>query len=348
MQPFGGNRRSIPNRIDEKKISSSSCLAGLRQMISTLTVSVVIATKNRRDDLRRAIASCLRQSASPEIVVIDDGSTDDTSEMVAREFPTVRLYRDRLSRSVVVQRNRGARLASGEIVVSIDDDAEFPSPHTIAQTLQEFGDPSVGAIAIPFINVTQGPEVLQRAPRRGGKFLTANFWGTAYAVRRQVFLELGGYREVLGQEMEEEDFCIRMLDAGYFTVLGNADPIHHFFSPSRDNRWRNIRGARNRVLFCWYNVPMPDLLLHLPGICANRIAYGIRSGYVLEALRGIGEGLLDWLRHPGERMPVSSAACREFRSLRRLAGQPLETGRRRLALGAPSRHPAPRGSAVPT
>jgi len=139
-----------------------------------------------------------------------------------------------------------------------------------------------------------------------------------------------------------------MLDAGYFTVLGNADPIHHFFSPSRDNRWRNIRGARNRVLFCWYNVPMPDLLLHLPGICANRIAYGIRSGYVREALRGIGEGLLDWLRHPGERRPVSSAVCREFRSLRRLAGQPLETGRQRLALGAPGRHPAPRGSVAPT
>jgi len=304
-------------------------------MISTLTVSVVIATKNRKEDLRRAIASCLRQSAAPEILVLDDGSTDGTSEMVAREFPTVRLYRDRVSRSVVVQRNRGARLASGDIVVSIDDDAEFPSPHTIAQTLLEFSDPSVGAIAIPFINVTQGPEVLQQAPRRDGKFLIANFWGTAYAVRRQVFLELGGYREALGQEMEEEDFCIRMLDAGYFTVLGNADPIHHFFSPSRDNRWRNIRGARNRVLFCWYNVPMPDLLFHLPGICANRIMFGIRSGHVLEALRGIAEGFRDWLRQPGQRMPVSSATCREFRSLRRLAGQPLEVGRRRLARGNP-------------
>jgi len=302
-------------------------------MMNILTVSVVIATRDRKSDLRRAIASCLQQTATPEILVLDDGSTDGTAEMVRREFPSVRLYRDEVSRSVVVQRNRGARLAAGEIVVSIDDDAEFPSPRTIAQTLNEFGNPAVGAIAIPFINVTQGPEVLQQAPRPDGKFLTANFWGTAYAVRRELFLELGGYREALGQEMEEEDFCIRMLDAGYFTVLGNADPIHHFFSPARDNRWRNIRGARNRVLFCWYNVPMPDLLFHLPGICANRVVHGVKSGYVLESLYGIGEGFLDWARRPGERMPVRKETCREFRRLRRLSGQPLETGQQHLAGG---------------
>ncbi len=278
-------------------------------MISILTVSVVIATRDRKSDLRRAIASCLRQTAAPEILVLDDGSTDGTADMVR------------------------PRLAAGAIVVSIDDDAEFPSPYTIAQTLTELHNPAVGAIAIPFINVTQGPEVLQRAPQRNGEFLTANFWGTAYAVRRSLFLDLGGYREALGQEMEEEDFCIRMLDAGYFTVLGNADPIHHFFSPSRDNRWRNIRGARNRVRFCWYNVPMPDLLFHLAGICLNRMIHGVKAGYVPETLHGIAEGFLDWLRHPDERMPVRSATCREFRRLRRRPGLPLGIGQRHLAAG---------------
>jgi len=294
-------------------------------------VSVVIATKDRKEDLRRAIASCLRQSAAPEIIVLDDGSSDGTSEMVRQEFPSVRLYRDEVAQSVVVQRNRGARLAGGEFVVSIDDDAEFPSPDTIAQTLTEFDDPRVGAVAIPFINVTQSPEVLQQAPNRSGKFLIANFWGTAYAVRRRLFLELGGYREALRQEMEEEDFCIRMLGAGYVTCMGRADPIHHYFSPSRDNRWRNVRGSRNRVMFCWLNVPMPDVLVHVPGICANRLKHGLRSGYLAATLEGLLAGFRDALSEAGARQPVSQGACRLFRRLRRAPGLPLAAGLDMLA-----------------
>jgi len=316
----------MQQELSRTELAESAVAADPWQVASRPRVSVVIASKDRKDDLRRAIASCLRQSVAPEIIVLDDGSSDGTSEMVQREFPTVRLHRDEAPQSVVVQRNRGARMAAGEFIVSIDDDAEFPSPDTIAQTLAEFDHPKVGAVAIPFVNVTQSPEVLQQAPDRPGKFLIANFWGTAYAVRRRLFLELGGYRESLRQEMEEEDFCIRMLDAGYFICMGRAEPIHHYFSPSRDNRWRNVRGSRNRVLFCWLNVPMPDLLVHVPGICANRLKHGLRSGYLAATIEGLGLGFLDWLRDGGARRPVRQAACRLFRRLRRAPGLPLAAG----------------------
>ena len=59
-------------------------------MMSILTVSVVIATRDRKSDLRRAIASCLRQTAAPEILVLDDGSTDGTADMVRQEFRRLR------------------------------------------------------------------------------------------------------------------------------------------------------------------------------------------------------------------------------------------------------------------
>jgi len=68
--------------------------------------------------------------------------------MVRQEFPSVRLYRDEVSRSVVVQRNRGARLARRDRGLHRRRRG-VPSPYTIAQTLTELHNPAVGAIAIP-------------------------------------------------------------------------------------------------------------------------------------------------------------------------------------------------------
>ena len=84
-----------------------------------MRASVVITTKNRCEELRAAISSALRQSAQPEVLVIDDGSTDGTADMVRAEFPAVRLERSAESVGYIVQRNRAARLASGAIVFSL-------------------------------------------------------------------------------------------------------------------------------------------------------------------------------------------------------------------------------------
>lgn len=297
-----------------------------------LTATVMIATKNRRDDLRRAILSCLKQTAAPEVIVLDDGSTDDTAEMVHREFPSVRFYHDDISRSATVQRNRGVKLATGTIVFSIDDDAEFTSPHTIAQTLAEFESPLIGVVAIPLVNVNTSDAVLQRAPSPNGVFLLDTFWGGACAMRREVFLSVGGYREYLRQQYEEEDLAIRILDAGYLTRLGNADPIYHYESPVRENRRRDILGGRNKVLISWYNVPMPELLLHLPGTCVKTAMHGARQGHGLRWTLGVIKGLGVCLTQLSKRHPVRHETYRLFRRLRNSPGTPLERARREFGL----------------
>src|SRR6476620_11437826 len=99
------------------------------------SATVVIVTKNRRDDLRRAVQSVIRQSAAVEILVFDDGSTDGTSEMLRAEFPGVTVHRSERSQGYIVHRNRGASMATGEIVFSVDDDAEYSTPNVIEQTL---------------------------------------------------------------------------------------------------------------------------------------------------------------------------------------------------------------------
>src|SRR5439155_24108910 len=99
------------------------------------------------------------------------------------------------------------------IVVSIDDDAAFSSSRTLERTLQEFDHPRIGAVAIPYVDVLQSDAVQHRAPGDEGVYVGPQFRGTAHALRRDLFLRLGGYREMLFHQTEEGDYCLRMLDA---------------------------------------------------------------------------------------------------------------------------------------
>jgi glycosyltransferase involved in cell wall biosynthesis len=281
------------------------------------TATIVITTKDRRDELRRALESCVAQSGDVEILVIDDGSRDGTSEMVRREFPGVRVERSERSLGLIEQRNRGARLARGPIIVSLDDDAHFQSESTVQQTVADFDHPRIGAVAMPFVDIRWSTVVRQEAPDRTSRWLVSSYIGTAHALRRDVFLSLGGYRGGLAQMVEEPDYCLRMLDAGYVTRLGRAPQLVHEESPQRDRARIIALGRRNDILHGWRNVPMPYLLARLAKVTAYSAVY---PGVRMEP-RAVAEGLVAgyrdaWrLRH--ERSPVSRSAYRIDHDLRK-------------------------------
>ena len=93
--------------------------------------------------------------------------------------------------SLLVLQHTAARLASAPILFSLDDDAVFSTPTIVEATLRKFDHPRIGAVAIPFVNVNHGPAVLQQAPQREQVFATYDYIGTAHALRRDLFLELG-------------------------------------------------------------------------------------------------------------------------------------------------------------
>ncbi len=295
-----------------------------------MRATVVITTKNRLADLRTAVASALAQTARPEVLVVDDGSADGTADAVAREFPMVRLHRSEQSLGLIVQRNRAARLAGGPILFSLDDDAAFSTPTVVETTLQEFDHPRVGAVAIPFVEVNRSPAVLQRAPRPGEIYAAYNFIGTAHALRRDVFLSLSGYREILHHQGEEEDYCIRMLAAGWITRCGNADPIHHFESPRRSFARMDFHGARNKVLYAWHNAPFPAVAAQLAGTTAKTLLHSLHPNRAWTRFRGVMAGYALCATGRAIRQPVSRATYAVSQSLKRRGPFPLDEIAHRL------------------
>src|SRR5262245_33753731 len=299
---------------------------------SPASASVVIVTKNRRDELRDSVRSAIEQTAEPDVLVLDDGSDDGSVGMVEREFPSVRVVRFDRSGGYIVRRNQAACLAETPIIVSIDDDATFSTPGTVAQVLREFDHDRIGAVAMPYLNFRCDDVVRGRPPGEVGRYVTHGFVGTAHAIRRDLFLALGGFRELFFHQGEEREFCLRMLAAGYVTALGRSDPVHHHVSPRRDLRRIHVYARRNDILCAWLTTPMPYLPLHIAGTVAKGAAFGIRTNRAGWMVAGVMAGLVGCGRFWRERRPVSRAAYRLNRRLRKERAAPIDVVCEQLSL----------------
>lgn len=99
-------------------------------------ISVCIANWNCRDMLRSCLHSLLRQpqGAALEVIVVDNASKDGADEMVAGEFPEVRLIRNVKNRGFAKASNQAAALARGAYLLFLNNDTEIP-PNTLATLL---------------------------------------------------------------------------------------------------------------------------------------------------------------------------------------------------------------------
>jgi GT2 family glycosyltransferase len=300
--------------------------------MSQPAAAVVIPTRNRKDLLGKAIASALAQTVPVEVFVMDDASTDATGEMVRAEFPGVTYRRSEVNIGPTGQRNRGAALAGAPFLVTLDDDCVLQSPRTIEQTIRLFDSPSIGAVTIPYVNVLQDKVVRGGVADAAGAaqgaqsttWVTYDYLGGMIAFRRDAYKSVGGYREYLFMHVEEPDLATRLLGAGMFVRLGDADPIHHYESPTRDRPRLDVLGARNHVLYCWYHTPLlylPVYLFATSFLCAR---HGFRVGHPVRVLRGLCRGFGGIIHEFAERRPLSRRAFRLARSLKSAHAMPLD------------------------
>jgi glycosyltransferase involved in cell wall biosynthesis len=269
-----------------------------------IEVTVAVVTRNRRNELERALSSVLSQSVGCELIVVDDGSTDGTSELVRAEFPTARLFSYTDRQGPAARRTFATGQARAELVVFLDDDAWFQSPATLAEIVENFAEagPEIGAVALPAVD-----DEVELESERGVVRVTGLFRGTAVAFRRIAFLEAGGYRGVLCAHGEERDLALRLLERGHFVRAGWLSvPIgHRPSSLARDPRERDLLGRRNDLLIGWLVVPRQSLPGYLARMLGHTIVLAVRTRRASSMARGIVEGIRACMRHRQLRDPVS-------------------------------------------
>ncbi|MDQ7786431.1 MAG: glycosyltransferase [Thermodesulfovibrionales bacterium] len=111
-----------------------------------ISVSVVIATYDRPDDLRDCLTSLLSQNTKRpvEIIVVDNHPASHITPPVVNEFPDVMLVTEP-RKGLSFARNKGIAVCSGDIVITTDDDVTLPSDW-LDTLIAPFGSPAVGAV----------------------------------------------------------------------------------------------------------------------------------------------------------------------------------------------------------
>lgn len=101
-------------------------------------VSVVIPVYNRRENIQRCLESALKQTyRNHEIIIIDDGSTDGTREILNKYALQVKLYFHQTNKGVSYARNQGVRLSRGEFVAMLDSDCDA-DPNWLEELIKPF------------------------------------------------------------------------------------------------------------------------------------------------------------------------------------------------------------------
>lgn len=135
-----------------------------------MKISTVIPTHNRADLLPDTLRSVLSQTVTDhEVIVVDDGSTDGTADLLQRDFPTVKLIQQ-TQQGVSSARNRGIEVATGEWIALLDSDDQWHPNKLTRQLAAADNDPSAVIIHTEEIWIRDGKRVnpMHKHQKRGG------------------------------------------------------------------------------------------------------------------------------------------------------------------------------------
>ncbi|MFA6169605.1 MAG: glycosyltransferase [Candidatus Margulisiibacteriota bacterium] len=222
-------------------------------------VSVVIATHNHAHFLPDCLNSVKGQTYQDyEVIVVDNGSTDDTKEVIERlAWDKLRYHYQKDTGSVAGPRNTGGKLARGEYLAYLDSDDSW-YPDKLAKVMEVFADhPETDLVTHHLRTVVHGKPggLLLVGPDKGDVFralLLGNcVLGSATVVRKKAMDEIGGFDGDKGfVHVEDYEAWLRLaakgkkfffLDATLGDYRIHKSNLSHDFKTAFDNELRAVR-----------------------------------------------------------------------------------------------------------
>ena len=276
------------------------------------SLSVVVVT---RDRVRRLLATLAElDGLGAALIVVDNGSTDETGARVREHFPAARVVRFPENRGGAA-RTAAVELAATEFVAFSDDDSWW-APEALGRAVRALrADRRVGLVAgrvlvgselrlDPTSAVMRASPLADEPPLQGPRVL--GFVACAAICRRDAYLATGGFHPRYGVGGEEGLLALDLAALGFACAYLDDVVAHHH--PAREaadragRRRRDRTTARNDLWTAWLRLPVRHALLR-----TARISRGP------EGWRGLAAALAGGLWVVRERRRVSPAIARDLR-----------------------------------
>ncbi|RJP24072.1 MAG: glycosyltransferase family 2 protein [Candidatus Abyssobacteria bacterium SURF_5] len=251
-------------------------------------VSVIIPNYNGEKYLADCLGSLAKQSFSQvEIIVVDNASTDRSTEIIRQRFPSVRLVPLSANRGFAAAVNRGIKTANGNYIILLNNDTQADVNFVRALHAALERDPQA-AMAAPKMLFLKNPERVNSAGlgysitgtnhdigfgRLDGPDFRTPAWifgpcGGAGIYRREIFDEVGEFDEDLFMYYEDVDFCFRAQLSGFKCIFVPDAIVYHAEGGSSASlpKPKNFYFARNSLWVIIKNFPVKTLFAYLPAI----------------------------------------------------------------------------------
>ncbi len=248
-------------------------------------MSLIIVNWNGKELLERCLNSILKNTVYPnyEIIVVDNGSTDGSTEIIEKKFPEVKLIKLEENVGFSKGNNIGIENANGEYLVLLNNDTEIITPNWLNIAVKIFKknetagvigcklfypdgkiqQPSGGEInflnpgVTRHIRVGKNPDREEYHIEKEADYVI----GAAMFVKGELIKKIGNFDEIFSPAYYEEiDFCFRARKAGYRVIYTPDIEIIHYVHQTTKKLWRynymNYIVTRNELLFLLLNMPL--------------------------------------------------------------------------------------------
>lgn len=282
----------------------------------------------------------LQEEVDFEVIVVDDGSPDDSVEAIRREFPEVRLAVNERNGGPCVSRNRGIRMATGDIVVGFDSDVSIRDRRLLHKVRERFAErPATTGLAFRVLEPDGSSDDVARwwhpvpvADFAERSFESDYFSGTGYAFRREPLLRAGLYPEIFYMHYEEVELAWRIMDhGGEIHYDPTLEVLHHANPVSRRNEILVFYKPRNQILLTLRCLSMSRGITYLVPRLAGGALRGVRLGAFSDWIRALRSAIQLSPACWKDRQPLSPETFARIARLKRQEIAVGSTGRDKLA-----------------
>jgi GT2 family glycosyltransferase len=269
--------------------------------LGSTSISVIIPHFKRGEIFERGLDTVLSQNyENREIIVVDNHSEDDLKQRILARHVGIKLIELPENRGACTARNVGARAATGDILVFLEDDVGFSSRLELNKLVKIFDNrPDVPVVVFRVCNPTTGELSLRDwcHPRYWKEFAQTEFETNymaegASAWRREVFQKTGGYYEPLFFGAEALDMELRIMDEGYKLMYTPEVSVWHQVSErARTNGRPYYYFTRNYIWVAYKDYPLWAAMRFLSFKLAMMLYLAARAGCYRPFLRGLWDGL---------------------------------------------------------